>query len=300
MDNSQVAHVWAQQKKATGKGSNFFFDGAYIYSYGRHYVAGRFTDKFDASGCRIVLVNSTRYSVTTARHVSYVRQALHGLAVSVIEVERPEDDDPRHNLAAMVAARNAKLEKAATARTYTALHINYADRIERDARIYARAFGADVPEFAPFDRDAIRARIAQQANAQREATAAREKANREAYQAAIADWRAHRVDYVPFIYETRAALRLSLDGASIETSRRASVPVRVAPVLWRIACDARASGEAREFSRDDRAAKVGHFQLTRADADGSLVIGCHTIAFDELQRMAQTLGYETARDSVAA
>lgn len=41
MNNSMVAHLWANEKKESGKGSNLFFEGRSIYSYGYHFEVGR-------------------------------------------------------------------------------------------------------------------------------------------------------------------------------------------------------------------------------------------------------------------
>lgn len=37
MNNYMVAHLWANEKKESARGSNFFFEGESIYSYGYHY-----------------------------------------------------------------------------------------------------------------------------------------------------------------------------------------------------------------------------------------------------------------------
>lgn len=41
MNNSMVAHLWANEKQESANGSNFYFEGESIYSYGRHFEAGR-------------------------------------------------------------------------------------------------------------------------------------------------------------------------------------------------------------------------------------------------------------------
>ena len=41
MNNKMVAHLWANEQQESASGSNFFFKGASIYSYGRHFEAGR-------------------------------------------------------------------------------------------------------------------------------------------------------------------------------------------------------------------------------------------------------------------
>lgn len=41
MNNSMVAHLWANEKEESARGSNFFFEDRSIYSYGYHFEAGR-------------------------------------------------------------------------------------------------------------------------------------------------------------------------------------------------------------------------------------------------------------------
>lgn len=35
-----VAHLWANEKKESARGSNLFFEGRSIYSYGYHFEVG--------------------------------------------------------------------------------------------------------------------------------------------------------------------------------------------------------------------------------------------------------------------
>lgn len=89
---------------------------------------------------------------------------------------------------------------------------------------------------------------------------------------------------------------LRLVGERIETSWGADVPATVARNLWRLVCAARAS---RAAMIPDGAHRVGAFTLDRVEANGDLVIGCHTLTFAELQRMAVTLGYITETEATA-
>lgn len=41
MNNSMVAHLWANEKKESARGNKFFFEGKSIYSYGYHFEIGR-------------------------------------------------------------------------------------------------------------------------------------------------------------------------------------------------------------------------------------------------------------------
>ena len=111
-----------------------------------------------------------------------------------------------------------------------------------------------------------------------------ERAKREA-------WRTCDVSYFRFtLADGSAALRLSRDGANIETSQGAFVPVSVAPFVWRASLQCRANNAAHVFADD--APRLGHFTMSRIECDGSIVVGCHVIGFDELQRMADALGFE--------
>lgn len=86
-ENSMVAHVWAQQTQAHGKSNNgqFYFDGRCIYSYGSHFLAGFVVDE------NTVLINANGYSVTTSKHMSYVRRAVYGKYPNIYDVHNIQD-----------------------------------------------------------------------------------------------------------------------------------------------------------------------------------------------------------------
>ena len=75
-ENRMVAHVWANQSQHSGRSNNgqFYFEGAYLYSYGTHFTAGIIMPDGQA------VLNDDSYSVTTNRHQSYARQAVRGVA----------------------------------------------------------------------------------------------------------------------------------------------------------------------------------------------------------------------------
>ena len=49
MNNSMVAHLWANEKQESANGSNFYFEGESIYSYGRHFEVGRIVRNKDGN-----------------------------------------------------------------------------------------------------------------------------------------------------------------------------------------------------------------------------------------------------------
>lgn len=74
MNNRMIAHLWANEKKESANGSNFFFEGESIYSYGYHFEAGRIVR--NKRGEKTYLINSIHYSSTTSKHQYFVRSAI--------------------------------------------------------------------------------------------------------------------------------------------------------------------------------------------------------------------------------
>lgn len=92
-DREMVAHLWAHkaQDSARVASGNFYFVGPALYSYGPHFVcAYHMPDEYSVDGRPVALLNADGYSVTTARHMHAVRQALPG---GVVRVEMPRLDE---------------------------------------------------------------------------------------------------------------------------------------------------------------------------------------------------------------
>lgn len=72
-NNSELTHVWANQTQSHGKGSNMFFEGSRIYSYGYHFILA---DKVEYNGKAAFLINDASYSNTTNKHQDLVYRAI--------------------------------------------------------------------------------------------------------------------------------------------------------------------------------------------------------------------------------
>ena len=72
-NNSELTHVWANQSQTEGTGSNIFFDGPSIYSYGRHFKIAEIVEHNNKTA---VLFNSDSYSNTTAKHQSLTLRSI--------------------------------------------------------------------------------------------------------------------------------------------------------------------------------------------------------------------------------
>lgn len=88
VNNRKVARLWATQAQDEAHGSNFYFRGDTIYSYGSHFpIARHITHK----GKPAVLLTTRYYSVTTSKHTGYVLNALPTYAI-VLPVVHPDVD----------------------------------------------------------------------------------------------------------------------------------------------------------------------------------------------------------------
>lgn len=74
MNNSMVAHLWANEKKESARGSNFFFEGESIYSYGYHFEVGRIVR--NKRGEKAYLINDIYRSSSTSKHQCCVRDTI--------------------------------------------------------------------------------------------------------------------------------------------------------------------------------------------------------------------------------
>lgn len=74
MNNSMVAHLWANEKKESARGSNLFFEGRSIYSYGYHFEVGRIVRNKCSE--KAYLLNDKYYSSSTCKHQRCVRSAI--------------------------------------------------------------------------------------------------------------------------------------------------------------------------------------------------------------------------------
>jgi hypothetical protein len=100
--HSQTAHVWAQNRYASGRSSDsrMFFDGAILYSYGSHFALGMVLETTEG---RVTLLNSSNYSISTSKHKGHAWHAANGRILHVpdlTEITRTLDHIRGGNMAA--------------------------------------------------------------------------------------------------------------------------------------------------------------------------------------------------------
>ncbi len=272
----QVCHVWAQQTQATGRNSTntVFFDGPSIFSYGRHFEMARFVGE-------AVLVNCARYSVTTSKHQSWVRQAITHHRVFKV----PSMTDHAVNVTYLIEQAREAYDQAVRARKYAdgriAMGRKYVDQIQR----YVELFHVSVPRthadlwaaliggyYLNSETQAELVRKAREAKAKSRAEDEARKQRRIAEeQEDLEKWR--RGEFHGHRYFTQTCLRVS--DKEVQTSRGASVPLIEAQKLYR----------AMKAGLDITGQRVGHFTVTSL-TEQCLNIGCHCIPVSEIERIA--------------
>lgn len=112
-NNRELAHQWAAQYESEGQGSNFFFEGPTIYSYGYHFPIATFVN----SG--LVLFTTKGYSQTTSIHISHTRNAIPSYVreIHVDNIFPKSLKDHRENLKGLINNYTFYVGKQLKART---------------------------------------------------------------------------------------------------------------------------------------------------------------------------------------
>lgn len=294
-----VAHNWANQTNKGKRGSNFFYDGKSIYSYGYHFEVGRIVET--EKGNEIVLINGENYSSSTQRHISYARQAcnhmetfdfpLHNSRYSIIvRNEFTKDDFTR----AFIRFGNIVIEsskKAQRSRKYGDLHLTdaknavenwnklkaYFPKLTKGIKKLKLPSDIQIKKLNDQDKD--------ERKLERERQKEREK--EDSYK-----WLNYERNYMSRVSQTLLRQRqVHVNGNvtslvdEVETSHGARVPLQDAKLFF---------NAIKRFKDSPKACldrfKVGDFRLSNLTPKGAN-IGCHFIAWSEMERFANQMGW---------
>lgn len=261
MNNRDVAHSWAHQSSSKGTGSNFFFEGATIYSYGRHFPIARVDGN-------VVWFTTEGYSVTTTTHKGLARSAIPAskTVVFVPDVRNPASGIEHYSRLIDVMAKRKRTEKY------------WRDMAELSASIanYARVY-PDASQLC-FSVDAVLSAI----------VAARQAKQAEKLAQIIADW--HNGDRSSITVKSQTGrdyLRIMpSDMAVVETSQGVKFAVNDAIFAWVHIKDIIVNG--LNFV-PDFTIKFGNFKVDRISS-GDIFAGCHHIDRMEVIRFAASIG----------
>jgi hypothetical protein len=295
-------HAWKTQESARNAGGNLYFNGPSIFSYGSHFEIARHVETKRGSA---VLFNTAKYSVTTARHQSAVRQAIpdnvavfHVCRLDVPQSRQFSGETHAVNIKDYDSRIESALLKAIRARASYSKEYQHglavSLRAERNA--YAVFFGlrikplASIPALDSKKIDAIKAKESERVKLE-SAETKRKKAERlEQMKEDISAWRQGNFESYRLPHDAPTMLRIA--GDEVETSKGARIPVSHAKRALTLIRAVVARGE--DWQTNGHTCHVGHYSLDRIEANGTLRAGCHVIARDEWEAIAPVL------DAIAA
>lgn len=313
----EIPHLWAHQSVPMARGrqvstldgrklslGRLFFVGDTIYSYGKHYPLARIIEYNDR---KIVLLNVTESSTTTAKHRSMVLRACNHL--SILETDDPDwgtlgaetyaEKQCRDAMNDLMAAKS-KPSKAVKYHKYNGAYSDYIYMcrllgiiVKPELQLSAeddRKYGDILTEHNIKSHDrAVTRRVNREAKMYAQTTQyAKERAMTP--EERIAHWRAGG-SFMTNMYtlgSTRTMLRISKDGENVETSMGAVFPLSHAVKSLRIIqrCDMLRDNFQYASSCEEPMLRLGHYRIDKIE-NGKIYAGCHVIEREEVEHFAK-------------
>ncbi len=249
-DNRDVAHAWAHGHGSEGQGSNFFFDGRTIYSYGRHFPIAT----IDGAN---VYFTTQKYSKSTGKHKAYALNAVsHKNIVYVHDVPvfgNPRTDEGFHrkNLDHWMSDIEADLKSLQEHPRKRAL-INSVHRTVSKIQEFITLLditptGKVKALLSSGDIEQLQAAYAQQEKKEERKRKRQAAEAKKKYLVDLGKWENHQLSRVsaggvPKDLANLAYLRLSSDQSEIETSKGISVPIDMAKRFYQFIVDTLPAG----------------------------------------------------------
>lgn len=281
-NNRELCHIWASQSQETGRGSNMYFHGPIIYSYGAHFPIARIVDN------QTVLYTSEGYSQTTAKHKNHTWRAL-GDTYRVFTVPYVIDDSHHdenanyllneHKLTHDSALRARDVEFKQNLTTfYAAEALAYCKRFKITGDLLKRAKRAVKKPFSAAELKILTAKRERFAvtQATKEKRREEERAAREMREAAVylEKWAAGETVTAYYSQFHRLPVRLRIVEDTVETSHGAKVELDDAIRLL----------GAWQASTVENGVKIGPYTVEDVNPD-VIKIGCHKISRTEAERV---------------
>jgi len=297
VNHQQVAHLFAQQTKPKGTGHNLFFEGATIYSYGRHFAIATFVK--NKKGEKAVLFTREGYSHSTETHKSYVRRALSGVPVFYGNpvpryAEATDKAELRKSFEQYIKDAAKAAGKAKKARKYGATYLDEALALLTQAAKFSEFFGLRLkaPSMESLvSGDAQKLIETRAAKATKDAQKARDKA--QAAEAArqadkLEEWRTGANVNI-YATDANGSAYLRTKGDEVQTSQGAQVPLGHAKRAFRFVKACKEQGQA--WHRNGSQVRVGLFNLDEVTPEGNIHAGCHFITWERIAECAQAGGF---------
>lgn len=325
---NQLIHIWAQNETRDKRCGNVFIRDYVLYSYGEHYPLGLFIKHKKQ---RLCFINENGYSTSTAKHTSWVRNAVTGTYTAIESTETMKrlvmwKNDPvqirsiiKDYITRRVGRLDVKLKSGIKSKSaalkFTQELENELLQLERLAktfniptkRLFNKLYGERLDKLNEMAKQWAVKREARRSEA--EALDARLNSIAARYvDNYITAWKSGSVEDLQLVCVTieqagvsrgrvmaqikHSLLRVTPDGDEIETSHGARVPYSHGKRAYTLWHAVAVSKLTRFDYVVEHAKQIGHFKINSINADGDVVIGCHKLTGAEIEDFAKRVGWE--------
>jgi len=310
-NSSEVAHVFAQRNQSEGRTGtgHLYFSDSVLYSYGSHFPLAIFLDD-KKKGTRLIL-NNDRYSVTTSKHQHEVRYACNHYTfintnTAVMKVladnvrygwkANSKGEAIKHVSEYVTRALVGAAKKAASRRKVELKAADIAAGVEvyNEAKSLLDYLGYAMPAhitrlYQTLQNDYSTV-ISQNAKAIAAAKRKEDKRRKEAYarvqkeaREALSAWRSGESKHSTVYALENVALRIN--GDNIETTKGAVFPLEHGRMAFPFIKAVLGKG----WERGSHTIHLGHYQIDKILPDGTVIAGCHTVPYSEVELVAKQL-----------
>jgi hypothetical protein len=268
-NSHDVVHAFAQRNQPNGKSSNIFFYENKIYSYGYHYLLGEFIDE------KTILINDEGYSVTTAKHISYLiggtRQYKQFFTMSC---------DIYHVHSRVLSLK----DKLATARK----PFNYINQIlslweslnefinyTNNKNIFKDVRYKEIKSIVKYIQSKPEDYQKKLSDEKKKKEISDKRKEEKRIKDTLSKWYKYEID--SFRIGDKDFIRLSKDELNVETSQNVKVCVDDARTLYQLICK----------GIDIKGYKIGNYVIN--SINGTLKVGCHNIDIESVHKVGKQI-----------
>lgn len=280
-NHSEVAHVFAQRTQSEGRASRVFFEGDTIYSYGYHFPIAKFVDL--PNGQTVVLFTLDGYSNSTSKHIGIVRGALSQYdKVYTYDVNKPQETVRRVNniikeeLKNLARARKPEIYISNIMREVR--HVTELQKVFKSVKVYKKDYPILYDLIKKGENYFSPEVIAKVKDNEKK----RKEKQRKAQQEKLNKWRSFEGGFFSSLGQ-ETYLRYNPNTDKVETSKHVQIEVREAKALYNI-------WVAQPERLEGQQIVNGRYRVNRCNKN-TLIAGCHTIRFEEAERIAKELNF---------
>lgn len=264
-----VIHLFAQQVQhyAANTSRNLYFYDNKIYSFGSHYLLGKFIDK------ETILINDKGYSVTTSKHIgslSYSTSQYKQFYTSQTDLDNVLTSF-KYLFEKWVKARKPLKYSSEINCTFDKLNefIKYTNKkCKRDKRyieikkIHKAVNNNDIKELETYRKN--------------KAKKERLKLKKE-FTNKLKEFNNYKINYIRLKGNEKDYLRVSKCGNFVETTQNVKIELKEAKSLYKMILN----------GKDIKGHKIGYY--TVIGLNGTLKIGCHNIDTNNMHEIGKKI-----------